>query len=65
MGYRFAYLDLTTPMVKVKVMKMSTAVISKVVTDVANITIHIIYEFAYELSISKFLNFDLGPCKRS
>ena len=41
-------------------MHISTANISKIVTDMANITIGFKYEFAYELSISIF-TFDFSP----
>ena len=59
-GYRLEYLDLTEPIlkVKVKVMHISTANIYKMMTDTANSTIVITYEVAPRLSINIF-RFDL------
>ena len=47
-------------MVKIKVMHILTANISKMLTDEVNITIAIKYEVTYGLSISIF-TLDLGP----
>ena len=60
MGCRLEYLDLTEPIlkVKVKIMHISTANIYKMMTDTANSTIAITYEVAPGLSINIF-RFDL------
>ena len=64
MGFRLAYLNLTLICSKIKVMHIFTANISKMVTDMANITIDIRYDVACELSIGIY-RVDLGQFQRS
>ena len=59
MVFWLAYLYLTWPILKVKVMHISNVNISKMITDRENLTITIKYEVAYGLSISIF-RFDIG-----